>query len=39
MSGLTGKKVLISGAGRGLGEGIAVHLGALGAVVGGLRYQ
>ena len=33
MSGLAGRKVLISGAGRGLGEAIADHLGALGAVV------
>lgn len=33
MSGLSGKKVLISGAGRGLGEAIAVHLASLGAVV------
>ena len=33
MSGLKGRKVFISGAGRGLGEGIATHLGSLGAVV------
>ena len=33
MSGLKGKKVFISGAGRGLGEGIATHLAAQGAVV------
>jgi NAD(P)-dependent dehydrogenase (short-subunit alcohol dehydrogenase family) len=33
MSRLEGKKVFISGAGRGLGEGIATHLGSLGAVV------
>lgn len=33
MSGLKGKKVLISGAGRGLGEAIAEHLAAHGAVV------
>jgi NAD(P)-dependent dehydrogenase (short-subunit alcohol dehydrogenase family) len=33
MSGLAGKTVLISGAGRGLGEAIAAHLGRLGAVV------
>jgi len=33
MSGLAGKKVLISGAGRGLGEAIAEHLASLGAVV------
>lgn len=33
MSGLSGRKVFISGAGRGLGEGIATHLGSLGAVV------
>ncbi len=30
MSGLKGRKVLISGAGRGLGEGIATHLGIAG---------
>ena len=33
MSGLAGRRVLISGAGRGLGEAIALHLGGLGAVV------
>jgi len=33
VSGLAGKKVLISGAGRGLGEAIAEHLASLGAVV------
>lgn len=33
MSGLAGKKVFISGAGRGLGEAIAQHLADLGAVV------
>lgn len=33
MGGLTNKKVLISGAGRGLGEAIAGHLATLGAVV------
>jgi NAD(P)-dependent dehydrogenase (short-subunit alcohol dehydrogenase family) len=33
MSGIAGKKVLISGAGRGLGEAIAEHLASLGAVV------
>ena len=33
MSGLEGKRVFISGAGRGLGEGIAMHLGSLGATV------
>jgi len=33
MSGLKGRKVFISGAGRGLGEGIATHLAAQGAVV------
>lgn len=33
MSGISGKKVLISGAGRGLGEAIAEHLASLGAVV------
>lgn len=33
MSGLEGKRVFISGAGRGLGEGIATHLGSLGAVI------
>src|SRR5690242_8675523 len=30
----TGRPILISGAGRGLGEGIAKHLAAEGAVVG-----
>jgi NAD(P)-dependent dehydrogenase (short-subunit alcohol dehydrogenase family) len=33
VSGIAGKKVLISGAGRGLGEAIAEHLADLGAVV------
>lgn len=33
MSGLAGRKVLISGAGRGLGEAIAGHLAGLGAIV------
>jgi NAD(P)-dependent dehydrogenase (short-subunit alcohol dehydrogenase family) len=33
MSGLAGKRVFISGAGRGLGEAIAAHLASLGAVV------
>jgi NAD(P)-dependent dehydrogenase (short-subunit alcohol dehydrogenase family) len=33
VSGIFGKKVLISGAGRGLGEAIAMHLARLGAVV------
>jgi len=33
VSGLAGRRVLISGAGRGLGEAIALHLGGLGAVV------
>ncbi len=33
MSGLAGKKVFVSGAGRGLGEAIAAHLASLGAVV------
>lgn len=33
MSGVSGKKVLISGAGRGLGEAIAGHLASLGAIV------
>lgn len=34
MSSLAGRNVLISGAGRGLGEGIALHLAAAGATVG-----
>lgn len=33
MSTLAGRKVLISGAGRGLGEAIAAHLAGLGAIV------
>ncbi len=33
MTGLRGRKVFVSGAGRGLGEGIAAHLAGLGAVV------
>jgi NAD(P)-dependent dehydrogenase (short-subunit alcohol dehydrogenase family) len=33
MSDLSGRKILISGAGRGLGEAIAEHLAGLGAVV------
>lgn len=33
MSGIAGKKVLISGAGRGLGEAIALHLASLGAII------